>query len=120
MRERPDFVKVEVARAGVDPAEIERVITVDADRRRLQHELDEMRARRTRESRELGKASPEERDGKRAEMRELGDRIAAREHELTEIEKRFSDLMLGLRNIPRPYLPVGRSEAANQVLPVDG
>src|SRR6266446_1813931 len=120
IRERPDFVKAGLAKTGVDPAEIERVITVDADRRRLQHELDELRARRTRESRELGKASPEERESKRAEMRELGDRIAAGERELAEIEQRFSDLMLGLRNIPRPYVPVGRSEADNKVVRSEG
>src|SRR6266849_1418486 len=120
IRERPDFVKAELAKTGVDPAEIERVITVDADRRRLQHELDELRARRTRESRELGKASPEERDRKRAEMRELGDRIAAGERELAEIEQKYTDLMLGLRNIPRPYVPVGRSEADNKVVRVEG
>ena len=42
IRERPDFVKAELAKTGVDPAEIDRVIVVDADRRRLQHELDEM------------------------------------------------------------------------------
>jgi seryl-tRNA synthetase len=120
IRERPDFVKAELAKTGVDPAEIDRVIAVDADRRRLQHELDEMRARRTRESRELGKAGPEERESKRAEMRELGDRIAAGEHELTEIEQRFNDLMLGLRNIPRPYVPVGRSEADNKVARSEG
>src|SRR5712691_9233426 len=120
IRERPDFVKAELAKTGVDPAEIDRVIVVDADRRRLQHELDELRARRTRESRELGKASPEERESKRAEMRELGDRIAAGERELAEIEQRFSDLMLGLRNIPRPYVPVGRTEADNKIVRVEG
>ncbi len=120
IRERPDFVKAELAKTGVDPAEIDRVIAVDADRRRLQHELDELRARRTRESRELGKANPEERESKRAEMRELGDRIAAGERELAEIEQRFSDLMLGLRNIPRPYVPVGRSEADNKVVRSEG
>src|SRR5216683_822601 len=120
IRERPDFVRAELAKTGVDPAEIDRVIAVDADRRRLQHDVDEMRARRTRESRELGKASPEERESKRAEMRELGDRIAAGERELAEIEQRFSDLMLGLRNIPRPSVPVGRTEADNQIVRVEG
>src|SRR5216683_486034 len=120
IRERPDFVRAELAKTGVDPAEIDRVIVVDADRRWLQHELDELRARRTRESRELGKASPEERESKRAEMRELGDRIAAGERELAEIEQRFSDSMLGLRNIPRPYVPVGRSEADNKVVRSEG
>src|SRR5712691_1405833 len=120
IRERPDFVKAELAKTGVDPAEIDRVIVVDAARRRLQHQLDEMRAQRTRESKEIGRMTPEARESKRAEMREMGDRIAAGEHELTEIEKKFSDLMLALRNIPRPYVPVGRSEADNKIVRVEG
>src|SRR5579885_431426 len=116
IREKPDFVKAELAKTGVEPAEIDRVLDSDSRRRRLQHELDEMRARRTRESRELGKASPEERDKKRAEMRALGDTIAAGERELTEVERQFEDLMLGIRNLPRPYVTVGKSEADNRVI----
>ena len=40
IRERTDFVKAELAKVGVAPAEIERVIEADARRRRLQHDLD--------------------------------------------------------------------------------
>ena len=116
IREQPDFVKAELAKAGVEPAEIDRVLDTDSRRRKLQHELDEMRARRTRESKELGKASPEERDRKRAEMRALGDSIGAGERELTALEGEFSDQMLGIRNIPRPYVTVGSSEADNRVI----
>jgi len=116
VREQPDFVKAELAKTGVEPAEIDRVLEVDARRRKLQHELDEQRARRTRESKELGKASPEEREKKRAEMRALGDSIAAGERDLTELEREFGDLMLSVRNIPRPYVTVGKSEADNRVI----
>src|SRR5215472_13355889 len=116
IREQPDFVKGELAKAGVAPAELDRVLDIDARRRKLQHELDELRARRTRESKELGKASPEEREQKRAEMRALGDEIAAGEHDLTDLERAFSDLMLGIRNLPRPYVTIGTSEADNRVI----
>ena len=58
--------------------------TVDSDaRRRVQDELDEMRARCTRES------------------RELGDLIGAGERE-------FEQLMLGVRNLPRSYVIAAR------------
>ena len=120
IRERPDFVKAELVKTGVDPAEIDRVIAVDADRRRLQHELDELRARRTRESRELGKASPEERESKRAEMRELGDRIAAGERELSEIEETSESMLLMLPNMPRAFVPVGAGESENKVIRTEG
>ncbi|MBV8136965.1 MAG: serine--tRNA ligase, partial [Deltaproteobacteria bacterium] len=116
IREQPDFVKRELAKTGVAPAELDRVLDIDARRRRLQHELDELRARRTRESRELGKASPQEREQKRSAMRALGDEIAAGEHNLADLERGLSDLMLGIRNLPRPYVTVGTSEADNRVI----
>ena len=120
IREKPDFVKAELGKCGIDPVEIDQILEADAKRRRLQHELDELRARRTRESRELGKASPEERDARRAEMRALGDRISGDERDLTQAETQFEQLMLGMRNLPRPYVPAGKSEADNQIVRSEG
>jgi seryl-tRNA synthetase len=116
IRERTDFVKGELAKAGVDPAEIDAIVACDAERRRLQFELDEMRARRTRESKELGRMAAEAREARRAEMRELGERISSGERTLADIEQHLSKLMLGIRNLPRPYVPVGTGEADNQVV----
>jgi seryl-tRNA synthetase len=120
IREQTDFVMAELGKAGVDPVEIDRVVACDNQRRRLQHELDELRAQRTRESKELGRMAPEEREPRRLEMRALGDRIAANEQKLAEVEARFNELMLGIRNIPRPNVPVGRGEADNQVVRIEG
>jgi seryl-tRNA synthetase len=120
IRERTDIIKHELAKAGVDAGEIDAIVACDAERRRLQFELDEIRARRTRESKELGRMAPEARETRRAEMRELGDRIATRERTLTEIEQRLSELMLAIRNIPRPYVPVGTSEADNRIVRQEG
>jgi seryl-tRNA synthetase len=120
IREKPDFVKAELGKCGVDPAEIDIILETDARRRRLQHDLDELRARRTRESRELGKASPEERDARRAEMRALGENISADECALAEVEHQFEQLMLGMRNLPRPYVPAGKSEADNKIVRSEG
>ncbi len=120
IREQPDLVKAELAKTGVDPAEIDRVLEADANRRRLQHDLDELRARRTRESKELGKASPERRDLKRVEMRELGDRISAGERELVEVEKVGDSMLLMLPNMPRAYVPVGAGESENKIVRTEG
>jgi seryl-tRNA synthetase len=120
IREQTALVKAELGKAGVDEAEIDRVVECDAERRRLHRELDEMRARRTRESKELGRMTPEERESKRVPMRALGDRITATEQQLAEVEVRFNELMLGLRNLPRPYVPVGKGEADNQVVRTEG
>jgi seryl-tRNA synthetase len=120
IREQTDFVKAELGKTGVEAAEIDRVVECDAERRRLQHELDEMRARRTRESKELGRMASEAREPRRLEMRALGDQISASEQRLAEVEARFNELMLGIRNIPRPYVPVGSGEADNKVIRTEG
>src|SRR5713101_5429044 len=120
IREQTAHYKAELGRAGVEEAEIDRVLEADTQRRQLQHELDELRARRTRESKELGKLTPEQRESKRAEMRALGDSIGAGERELSAIEQRFAELMLGIRNIPRDYVPTGTGESDNRVVRSEG
>jgi seryl-tRNA synthetase len=120
IREQTAYVKAQLGRAGVQEAEIDQVLECDAQRRRLQHELDELRARRTRESKELGKLTVEEREARRAEMRSLGDRIAGGEHELAAIEKRLGELMLGIRNLPREYVQSGAGEADNLIIKTEG
>lgn len=120
IRERPDYVRQGLINTGVDGAEVDRVLDADARRRKLQHELDEMRARRTRESRELGKATPEEREKKRAEMRELADRISAGEKDLTGLEAECERLLLWLPNLPRDWVPVGPDDSHNIIVRSEG
>ncbi len=120
IREQPDLVKTKIAQTGADPGEIDRVLEVDARRRSLQFQVDEMRARRTRESKELGKASPEERERKRAEMRELGEQISAGERDLAALEKESTELLLMLPNLPRDWVPVGKDESENKIFPPEG
>jgi seryl-tRNA synthetase len=120
IREQTAWVKAELGKAGVDAAEIDRLLQCDAERRRLQGELDEMRAQRTRESKELGRMTPEQRESKRTAMRTLGDEIGLAEGKLAEVGLRFNELMLGLRNIPRPYVPVGSGEADNKIVRCEG
>jgi seryl-tRNA synthetase len=120
IREQTEVVKTELAKTGVDPHEIDVVIGYDAERRRLQFELDEMRARRSRQSKELGRMPAEVRESRRTELRELGDRIGAAEGRLAEVEQQFSELMLSIRNMPRPYVQIGTSEADNRIVRSEG
>src|ERR1700730_3102340 len=120
IREQPDLVRTKLTQTGVDPSEVERVLDADARRRKMQGELDDKRARRARESKELGKASPEEREKKRAEMRQLGEEISAGERELTSIEEECDRLLLMLPNLPRDWVPVGKGESENKIVRSEG
>lgn len=120
IREQTGKVKADLARAGVDPADVDRIIECDAERRRLQFELDEMRARRARESKELGRMPPETREAKRTEMRDLGDRVAAGEQQLGQAESNLLELLRGIRNMPRESVPTGSGEADNIIVKSEG
>ena len=120
IREQPDLVRTKLAQTGVDPAEVARVLEADARRRKMQGELDEMRARRARESKELGKASPEERDKKRAEMRQLGETITTGERELTALEAECDRLLMMLPNLPQDWVPIGKDESENKIARSEG
>ena len=120
IRENPDQIKAELNKVGFAPEEVDRILAADARRRRLQHDLDEMRALRTRESKELGKLQPQERESRRAGMRALGDKIGEGERELTEVEDEFRRLMLFVPNLPRPWVPEGEGESANSVVRSEG
>ena len=115
IRENPGQIKVELKKVGFPAEEVDRLLAADTRRRKLQHDLDEMRARRTRESKELGKMSPEEREARRAEMRALGQKISEDEGELTQAEAECLRLMLLVPNLPRPEVPEGEGESANSV-----
>ena len=143
IRERPDFVKGELAKRGIDPAEVDRILEADHKRRKLQGELDQIRADRKRRAREVGKLPPEERAAEIARIRAeeadeekldkiLTDIAAANLTENTNnpwlnlgaqlglAEKKVEELALTLPNIPRPYVVVGASEADNRVIKTEG
>src|ERR1700722_3504626 len=69
IRERPDLVKGELAKRGVDPTEVDRLLEADQKRRKLQAEVDQLRADRKRRSREVGKLPPEQRAAEIAKIR---------------------------------------------------
>jgi len=120
IREDTESIKRRLASVGFEPEGVDRILECDLGRRRLQHQLDEMRATRTRESKELGKAAPAEREARRAEMRELGEKIAAGERELAELEGKCEAMLLEVPNLPRPFVRVGKDESENRIVKTEG
>src|SRR3984893_2026184 len=142
IREQPDFVKAELAKRGIDPAEVDRLIAADKERRKLQAEVDQLRGDRKRRAREAGELPPDERAAEIAKIRAeeadeekltrvladaSSDLPATASNPLLELgtqlalaEREFHSLMLELPNIPRADVPVGSSEADNRVIKTEG
>src|ERR1700722_16454053 len=102
IRERPDLVKGELAKRGVDPTEVDRLLEADQKRRKLQAEVDQLRADRKRRSREVGKLPPEQRAAEIAKIRAE----EADEEKLTDLFSNFASAG-GIVNTNNPLLRLG-------------
>jgi seryl-tRNA synthetase len=118
LREEPDAIRKGTRDKGEDPAVVDRALELDARRRELQGEADGLRARRNDASRAIGAAikagarpdGPEVADLKTASVA-AGERIAALEAELADVEVGLEDALLRIPNSADPDVPVGGEEA---------
>lgn len=121
IREQPDFVKERVRARGDDPTVIDEVLRLDARRRELLFEVEQLKAAKNAASKEIGKIKDKaEREQRIAAMRAQGDRIPELDREVAEAEAAFNQLMLVLPNLPHPDVPIGTSEDDNIVVRTEG
>lgn len=116
IREKPDWVKAELAKVQCPPSMIEDLLDADRARREALQALESRRAERTRRSKEIGALPPEERKSAGAALKSLGDEIAAAESAAAAAETRFDAMMLEVPNLPHPDVPVGPDDSANIVV----
>ena len=121
IRERPDYVKAQLARVGVDAAQVDAVLAFDARRRELLSEVEALKATRNAVSKEIGRMKDTAaREARIAEMRALGDRIAALDREVAAVEERQRAALMELRNLPHPDVPDGADENDNVTIYQEG
>ena len=118
LREEPDAIRKGALDKGEDPTLVDAALEADARRRHLQGEGDALRAERNAASKAIGEAikagsKPDgtEVAGLRARSTEIGDRLAAIDTELAEVEAAVDDLLLRIPNPAELDIPVGGEEA---------
>ena len=119
IREQPDFVKIRLAtRGGDDPAKIDEVLAVDAERRKLETALQQLNADRKRLSKEVGGARGrgENSTGLEEQVRRIGNEIAELVRQTDEAGERQKTLLLNISNLPYADAPIGKSAADNPVV----
>lgn len=150
IREKPAWVKEQIARLGDEKAPIDDILAADQRRREIIQEVEELRRRRNESSKQIGQwmgsIKKLEADIKRAaaggqptqplqtqlnslqfnadeskeETRVLGDQITVLENELRIVEENVAELMLWVPNLPHESVPFGPDDSHNIAYPPQG
>jgi seryl-tRNA synthetase len=116
-RENPDAIKAALARKGVDPAEVERLLEADRQARQAEGRRDEIRAKVKDLSRQVAEARRADDEGRAAylagQSRALGAEEAAFDAEATAAQAERRELLLWLPNLPSDDAPDGEGAQDN-------
>ncbi|MBK9927506.1 MAG: serine--tRNA ligase [Anaerolineales bacterium] len=117
IRENPELVRTSLKNRQMDASSVDGILTLDEKRRTLLTEVEKLKAERNTVSKEISKMKDAaERETKIAAMREVGDKIAALDKEVADVEAELTALTSSLPNIPDERTPIGVSEDENIVL----
>jgi seryl-tRNA synthetase len=125
LRDDPDFVVRRLAVKNFDAKEIvDRILELDANRRRLQAESDELLASQKTYAAKIGKlmkeGKKEEAEAAKAETAALKAKSGALLAEADENNKELEAKLVLLPNIPCDLVPEGKSSADNLVVKMGG
>ncbi len=98
--------------------DLQPLLELDSGRRRVLHEVEELKYRRNKASEEISALKKEKKDASPIleEMKEVSQRIKTLDQELGAIESKFSEFLLFIPNMPHESVPVGADEKDNVVV----
>jgi seryl-tRNA synthetase len=115
VRENPAAVQAGLARRGIS-LDLTEFLALDAKRRATQQDIEALRRKRNEVSEEIGRLKKAGRpaEDKVAEMRTVGDTIAALEKSTGEVDEAQRAILLTLPNLPHSSVPDGKDENDNK------
>ena len=119
IREKPEFVKERLRLRGGDYP-IDKILSLDEQRRKLISQVESLRHERKVKSEEVGRLKRAgDEDGAfllAKEVKAIGEKIKHLEDELAKIEDELKHLLSTLPNIPHSSVPLGESDKDNVVV----
>src|ERR1700685_1793101 len=115
IREHPDEVQAAVRVKGIN-LDVDELLDLDRESRRLQTEVDRAQALRKSSSKDYARADEVRRTELKIEHEKLEAQLKALREQLAETNETLNGLMLLTPTIPWPGAPVGPDESANVVI----
>lgn len=115
LRNDLDNTAAQLARRGYQ-LDKERITALEARRKELQIQVQEMQNERNSRSKSIGKAKASGQDIQPllAEVAELGDKLKDLQEALNQVQLELNEISLGIPNLPHESVPDGRDEADNR------
>ena len=117
LRREPEFVKAALGRRGFPPDEVDALVALDVEHRRLLQEAESLRAEVKDLSRRVGEARRAKADdvaeGLTATSREVGERERVASEACDVVAADLRARLLMVPNLPSPDAPDGRDETDN-------
>ena len=115
IREDFDNVKKAVESRGKGDYNIGHAIELDDRRRDLLSEVEALKAKQNRDSKQIPKMKKAGEDTTElmAEMKKLSDNISALDEQVKAVQTELRELLLGIPNTPNPESPVGKDDSDN-------
>ncbi len=117
IRNQPDLVRASMkARRLPEGTPIDRALELDAQRRSLLTEAEKLKAERNAASKAISQIKdPSEKQAKIAEQKGLGDKIAALDDQVRQVEAELDTLMSSIPNVLDARVPDGDDDSQNVV-----
>jgi len=98
-----------------DYADIDRLLKLDAERRKLLVEVEELRHKRNTVSEQIARLKREKKDTTAIinEMKNVSTQIKQMDDRIKELDKQTYDILIRIPNIPHASVPAGKDESAN-------
>lgn len=119
IREKLDDVRAGFDKLGAQ-VDLDAVVALDTTVRRLKNESEGIAADQNRLSKEMAKATPEGREGIKAQGTALKQKLELLTQELAAAEARLDEKLLELPNLPHPSVHVGKDDSENKVIREEG
>lgn len=121
IRDDASAIKARLAlRGGNDEQSIDQLLALDEERRKAITEVEQLKAKRNAASKEIGalmgQKKIQEAEAKKAEVRQIGNRITELDKAVTESEARQTELLLSVPNAPHETVPEGKTADDNPVV----
>jgi len=121
IREQPELIRTALKNRQLDPSPVDSILKLDEERRALLVEAEALKAERNAASKEIGKMKDAAARQSRIEaMRPVGDRIAALDAQIAEVDAQLLAVTATIPNIPDARTPIGKDESENVVLETIG